>query len=165
MSDSDSSEKRRTVRALDPAKTRRHQRTLSILIAAATFLFIGWRAITLYSRSGRDSNAGTTVRRFLQHALAADTLTLATLSAAAQPTRWALAVARSDSVALSEWSGAGGRMSLVRRRDTLWVTMRRDRSTAACPFRSALTAAMIPSGRRYLLVHLSATCPRGPTGR
>jgi len=149
----------------DPARVRRAQRIGSVVVAIAALAFVGWRALAMYARSSPDSEAGTTVRRFLQHALAADTLALATLSASAQPTRWALSVARTDSAALREWAETGGRVSRMTRADTLYVTMRRDRSTPACPFRSALTAAMIPSGRRHLLVHLSATCPRGPTGR
>lgn len=138
--------------------SRRLHTTALALVAVAGTLWLGWRMLTMYSVPARESRIVAVVQEFLERSLAGDSAALAGAAATEQPVRWALAAAARNPVAIREWSINGGWVD--RRDDTTWVSLRRNRSTAACPFMSSLTAAFIGEEGEERMVHMSASCPK-----
>jgi hypothetical protein len=94
----------------------------------------------------------------LRHALAGDSAALVA-EAGEQPIHWVLTAIRVDSAAIREWAESRPRVTSTRRRDTLWVTLRRPGSTEQCSPLYPLTAGFLEERGDLRLIHLSSLCP------
>jgi hypothetical protein len=115
-------------------------------------------AFGLYSQPRAKYQLMEPVRMFLKHALAGDSTALAA-EAGEQPIRWVSSAIRVDSAAIREWAESRPRVTSTRRRDTLWVTLRRPGSTEQCSPLYPLTAGFLEDGGELRLIHLSSSCP------
>jgi hypothetical protein len=126
-----------------------------------------WLGLTLYSQPRARSEQPVAVRQFLERGLAGDSAALVTRAAAPQPVQWVLAAVRRDPATVREWARGTSRVHQVQRGDTVWVTLRRERSTPHCPFFSPLTAVLLarrgtPEPVAVRLLAVTSTCPRVP---
>jgi hypothetical protein len=115
-------------------------------------------AFGLYSQPRAKYRLMEPVRTFLRHALAGDSATLAA-EAGEQPIRWVSSAIQVDSAAIREWAESRPRVTSTRRRDTVWVTLRRPGSTERCSPLYPLTAGFLEDRGELRLIHLSSSCP------
>lgn len=129
-----------------------------VVLTAAGFNVASYLAFSLYSQPRFTYRQIEPIRTFLRHALAGDSAALVA-EAGEQPIHWVSTAIRLDSAAIREWAESRPRVTSTRRRDTLWVTLRRPGSTVQCSPLYPLTAGF-PEERGVLrLIHLSSSCP------
>jgi hypothetical protein len=119
----------------------------------------GYLGLNLYSQPLATYRQIEPIRTFLSHALAHDSVALATQAGDEQPVRWVLEAMRLDSAAVREWAESRPRVTSTHRGDTLWVTLRRPGSTHRCSPLYPLAAGFLEGPRGPRLIHLSSSCP------
>jgi hypothetical protein len=129
-----------------------------VVLTAVGFAVAGYLAFHLYSQPGATYRQIEPVRTFLRYALAGDSAALAA-EAGEQPIHWVSSAIRMDSAAIREWADSRPRVTSTRRRDTLWVTLRRPGSTEQCSPLYPLTAGFVEKEGGLRLIHLSSSCP------